>query len=403
MTVMNDVIHDGRVMKEARTLNQAGYTVTVVGLGKEQEDYKIDGIRIILAKESGVWGKILSRRHSLKSMSAKNLQKCKDTNPYKRKLYTYIKGICLLLISLSGERRILREIKRKKIDMEWIHCHDLNTLFVGVTLKCNNRTCKLVYDSHELWTEMSGINFIVKNYYQKKEKKYIKSADVVITVSPSIANILQSRYTLPVKPILVRNFPEQNARSMSLAKNLNTDKLKVIYVGYYLKGRGIEYVIEQIPKVDKCYEFYFRIEGNEQDINLLKQQILRLGVENRVRLLPFVPAEQLINEIRKYDIGILPYINTSLNNKYCLPNKLFQYLEAGIAVLSNDLPDVSALLKEYSFGLNYEMNDEKSFANVLNGEMKKNLYHFKENAKKGVKGSLNWECEKHKLLDVYGD
>ena len=401
MTVMNDVIHDGRVMKEARTLNQADYTVTVVGLGKERKDYEVDGIRIILAKESGVWGRVLSRRRSLKSISGENSQKDKATNSFKQKLYMYIKGISLLLISLSGERRILREIKRKKINVERIHCHDLNTLFVGVTLKRKKRAYKLVYDSHELWTEMSGINFIVKKYYQKKEKKYIKYANTVITVSPSIAKILQTRYDLPVQPTLVRNLPEYSA-SVQMEKNSRIDHIiKIIYVGFYLRGRGIEYVIQQIPQVDPCYKFYFRMEGNPEDINNLKKQVIQLGIEDRVKILPFVPQEELVAEISNYDIGLLPYINVSLNNKFCLPNKLFQYIEAGTAILANDLPDVASLLKENECGLCYDMDSRRSLSYVLNHEMKDQVKKFKVNTGTASKETLNWDSEKNKLLEVW--
>lgn len=401
MTVMNDVIHDGRVMKEARTLNRAGYTITVVGLGKEQEDYEVNGIRIILAKENGVWGKILSRRHSLRSMSKENLQKVKNTNSFKRKLYMYIKGICLLLISLSGERTILREIKRKKLNIDGIHCHDLNTLFVGVTLKRKNRVHKLVYDSHELWTEMSGINFIVKRYYQKKEKKYIKYADAVITVSPSIAEILRTRYALLARPILIRNLPEYTT-SIQVKNNDRMDNIiKIIYVGFYLRGRGIEYVMQQIPQVDPCYKFYFRIEGDSEEINNLKKQIIQLEIEDRVKILPFVPQEEVVSEISNYDIGLLPYINVSLNNKFCLPNKLFQYIEAGTAILANDLPDVATLLKENNCGLCYNMNTIRSLSYVLNHEMKDQVKKFKVNTGIASKETLNWSNEKNKLLEVW--
>lgn len=401
MTVMNDVIHDGRVMKEARALKQAGYKVTIIGLGKEQTDYELEGIRIILAKECTICRKILNQKHNQKFVPRENRQKAEETRLLKYKLYTYVKGIFILLISLSGERRILKEIKRKKLDMIGIHCHDLNTLYVGVELKRKNKIYKLIYDSHELWTEMSGINIIVKKYYQKKERKYIKYVDSIITVSPSIAEILKTRYALPIKPILVRNLPE-NSVDIQIKKNaIYKNMIKIIYIGFYLKGRGIEYVINQIPQVMSCYKFYFRIEGNAEDINNLKKLIIQLKIEDRVEILPFVSQTELIFEISNYDIGLLPYTNTSLNNKFCLPNKLFEYIQAGTAILANDLPDVADILENYKLGLCYDMDSDRSLSYVLNHKMRTQVENFKTNSRTVSKETLNWKNEKQKLLDVW--
>lgn len=403
MTVMNDVIHDGRVMREAKTLEAEGYNVTVVGIGKMKQEVEEDNVRILLAKENPLWGKILQQRKSVSTLAAKKSEVKKSlTNRILGDIYIYIKGLCLLYINLSGANRILKKIERKKMNVDGVHCHDLNTLSVGVKLKQKGKISKLVYDSHELWTEMSGINPIVKKYYQKKEKRFIKYADKVITVSPSIARILQTRYHLLEKPTLVRNVPEYSVRVKEQKKHDNNDMIiKIIYVGFYLKGRGIEYVLQQIPKVDPCYEFYFRMEGNLQEIEELKRQFIEKEIEDKVKILPFVPQDKLIDEISNYDIGILPYINVSLNNKYCLPNKLFQYIEAGTAILANDLPDVGALLERYNCGLCYETNSERSLSYVLNNEMKDCVKQYKRNAETIARDALNWNIEKSKLLEVW--
>ena len=289
--------------------------------------------------------------------------------------------------------------------MDAIHCHDLNTLYVGVFLKRKQKTDLLVYDSHELWTEMSGINSLVKKIYQKKEKIYLSWVDKVITVSPSISTVLKNRYCLEEAPIVIRNLPENSSFRGEYRKkksNLEVNSpIKIIYVGYYLQGRGIEHVLREIPKTKECFQFYFRMEGNKNELERLDDIIKEMGIQTRVHILPFVPSDKLLQEIKKYDIGLLPYDNVSLNNQYCLPNKLFQYLEAQIAVVSNNLPDVKMILKKYKCGVCYDMNTTNDLANVLNKYMLQNVEVYKSNAKKAIKCELNWEQEKRELLKIY--
>jgi glycosyltransferase involved in cell wall biosynthesis len=88
--------------------------------------------------------------------------------------------------------------------------------------------------------------------------------------------------------------------------------------------------------------------------------------ETKIVLAPAVTEDELISEAAKADIGIIPYEATSINNLYCCPNKLSQYLQAGLPILSNDLPFISNILDESAAGIKFDINEYETFALAVN-------------------------------------
>jgi len=405
MTVSNDVKNDIRVIREAKTLSEAGHEVFIFGNSKNGGTIKFeDGIEIINSKYPLVKKCLLSLKSKMdKYNNDETNNSLNNKQSLKQKIKELLKGLILVSSIEQTQTQILKKIKSTKIVFDSVHCHDLDTLRVGIEYK-KTFGSKLIYDSHELWTEMSGINYFVKNRYSKIEKEYFQSIDHVITVSPSIIEEFKKRYNSEIPTTLVRNMPlkSKNANEIILTEP-NDNEIKIVYSGFYIKGRGIEFILDSAVKFPDNIKMYLLVQNDPNVIQELKDKVCKLKLEGRVFIKGFVPQEEVIKELSKYDIGILPYLPVSLNNLYCLPNKLFQYLSAGICVVSNNLPDVKDILMTHNCGLTYD--ETTNLVNVLYdlSENPSKLYKYKKNAKNIIENTLNWDEEKEQLINLYGN
>ena len=181
MIVQNDFVNDSRIIKEASALGKRGFEVNVLALYnnglKEVEDFQF----------------FLVRR--MKLVTRSKLGKNKFGQAFK---FWEFKGKCV--------REAL------KFQPDFVHCHDVYTLPIGekIVKELGKENTKLIYDSHELWSQASNNLTMPKPllYIQNSiEKRVIKKCNSIITVSPSIVRYLKDTYNLSKNPILIRNIP----------------------------------------------------------------------------------------------------------------------------------------------------------------------------------------------------
>lgn len=407
MTVSNNVINDVRVIKEANALIKLGHQVTIFGVDETNNKFNIYNIKVINSKSTLVKKLIQQIKKNKKiydnSSENKNLNKVKYSSNQKFKLILLkdlIKYFGIRAIIKGSCKRIYKSIVKSNIKFDAIHCHDLDTLEVGIKLK-KHTNCKLIYDSHELWTEMSGINKYIKKEYSNKEMKYMNTIDCLITVSPSIIAEIKKRYHYTGNTLLLRNIPEYDAVNTEL--QTSDDKIKLLYIGYYLNGRGIEFLLDCAKDFPANTYLTLIIQNDNAIFNKLKNIIKDSNIEDKIEIKAFVPQSELINEISKYDIGILPYLPISLNNLFCLPNKLFQYMYGGVCIVSNKLPDVKYVLNKYLCGETYESKED--FINIIEklSFNKELLMKYKINSLNAIKNELTWKNEVNQLIKIYGE
>ncbi|OPX81453.1 MAG: putative glycosyl transferase [Pelotomaculum sp. PtaB.Bin013] len=184
---------------------------------------------------------------------------------------------------------------------------------------------------------------------------------------------------------------------------IQREEIRVLYHGGYLKGRGLEELIKSVVYWDKNINLYFRGYGPIEEY--LRRQVSSLSLENRVIFLEPVPMERLIADAAFADIGIIPYKPTCLNNYYSMPNKLFEYMMAGLAVAASDLPEIRRLNEEVGFGLLFNPDSPETIAGSINNlaRDKDFLQACRGNARTWSGTAGNWETESGKLVDFYRD
>jgi glycosyltransferase involved in cell wall biosynthesis len=285
----------------------------------------------------------------------------------------------------------------RKVDA-W-HCNDYEAFVIGVLAKMTRPKLKLIYDCHELESHRNGKGAFMRFAIRTLEKLFISWTELVITVSPSIQDFYKRKYNLSFVA-LVRNLPNEmqisHSNTLREKLELKNDQLVFLYQGMLGKGRGIEVLLNAFDARDTS-EAVIVFMG----FGALKEQIEAYA--SRKENIFFVPAVSY-TEIPLYtgsaDVGVNSVEPTCLSYEYSLPNKLFEYIQSEIPVLTNPLPDCAALVNEYKVGRVIPTWSVDSINAVVNDVLKEDLSLYQSHLK-SAKKILNWEVEEQVLISAY--
>lgn len=299
-------------------------------------------------------------------------------------------------------QRSWRAIRDEPADI--YHCHDLNTLPVGY--KAKRRVAgKLVYDSHELFAELHYFPRLERWILRLLEAFLIRRADAVITVNEFAAGELSRRYRINL-PIVVRNCPPLARQDVeecnnSLRERLDLDGIVpiVIHVGIFNKSRGSETLVSAVPFMNDGVIVFLGWSNEETE---LKELVRCRGLDDRVFFAPPVAPGQVVTHISSAQVGVVLFRNFSLNHYYATPNKLWEYMNAGLPVVASNFPVLKAIVEDYHLGCTCNPEDPQDIANAINYILSdKSRYEgMKKNAMEAAK-IFNWENESVRLLEVY--
>ena len=377
LIVLNNFKNDSRVLKEAISLKDNNYEVSVVALHEEGcSEYEIiDGITVTRLK-------LYTRSWS------------KNTLIQLFKYFEFLIRASLLV---------------KKINI--IHCNDLKALPVGFLSKSFfNSRIKIVYDAHEYESEINGYSNFEKKTSYYLEKLLIKSADVVFTVSSSIASEYERIYKID-KPLLIFNAPGfKEIKNENSSKNIFRSKFSIhenqkifIYQGGLSNGRGVETILVAFDHLNneynKCNEpvpvIVFMGYGTLE--SLIKKYTIRCG---NIFFHAAVEIHEVLDHTKHADYGLLFIQNTCLSYYYCMPNKIFEYLMAEIPVIVSNLHDVKEFVHKKNVGEVAESNDVYGLLNAIKKILNKDASQFRENIL-SVKKEYNWESQEKKMIEAY--
>ena len=357
LAVTNDLLTDNRVHKIASTLLKSGAKVTLIGR------IKYDETPLTERKYKTIRFKLL----------------------FKKGFLFYKEYNFRLFIFLFFHR------------FDIVVANDLDTL-PGAFLASFIKRKKLVYDSHEYFTEAPEL--VNRNFPKKVwliiEQFILPKVKNSYSVSSSIAETYNNKYGINMK--IVRNVPYFIGNT--IVDQLKPDTKRVIlYQGSVNLGRGLEQMIDAMEFIDNAV---FRIIGAGDITNELKERIAQKGFESKIELLGRIPFEHLFEETKKADLGIALEEYMGLNYYYALPNKLFDYIQVQVPVLVSPFPEMQKIVRKYDIGTVYEHKDPQMLAKKINEifELKNRYQKWKENAKKAAV-ELCWENEEKILMGIY--
>ena len=358
VTVSNDLVTDNRVSKTCNVLIESGYNVLLVGRKRKNSI-------------------------SLKQINYRclRLNLLFDKGPF---FYAEL-NIRLFFFLLFS-----------KVDL--IFANDLDTLPAAFLAHRFKRRSKIVYDSHELFTEAPELEGrFVKKIWERIEKMIFPKLEHIITVNDSIAEIFNSKYRKSI--VVIRNVSEKFEWSELKSKKelgIPEDKELIIVQGSGLNvDRGIEEAILAMQFIDNAI---LLIVGDGDVIPNAKELVKTHQLETKVLFFGKRPYKDLMQFTRYASIGLALDKPKSLNYRFALPNKLFDYIQANTAVICSNLIEIQKIVEKYEIGISIETISPEVIAVTINGliENKGKLIAFQENCKQAAEEE-NWENEKVKL------
>ncbi len=277
--------------------------------------------------------------------------------------------------------------------------NDLDTLpanFMAARL----RRSKLVYDSHEYFTEvpeLQGRNF-VKNFWKFIEKLLVPGVDAAYTVNDSLAKMYSAKYGIDFG--VVRNVPDSSLKEedYQVPPDFREEGF-LIYQGAVNKDRGLEELIDIISEERK---FRLIIAGDGDVIEELKKTVSSQGISNFIRFTGKISPGELKTLTKNALLGLSIEKKTNLNYYYALPNKLFDYIRAGIPVLCSSFPEMRKIIDEYEVGKvvdpgNRDEIKKRILEMIDDEESRKCWINNTANASK----ELSWDIEQKRLVSIY--
>ena len=301
------------------------------------------------------------------------------------------------LFYLNFARMLCSELKKSKADIYF--AEDIYTLpFVAFYAKMKKG--KLIYNSRELYAFLGGhskkkyLSLLLKTL----ERIIIKKCNLVLTTGEMDTQFLEKMYSIS-NVVTIRNIPAYHRpeKVVDIRKELNIsdDKIILLYQGVLLKGRGIPKIFKAVSQIPNTV---LLILGDGEQRDNFKNLASSLGITNRVYFYGMVQHDELVNYTAAADIGLALIENISMSYYYALPNKLFEYIMAGLPVISCNLPQMKNIVDNYKVGVCVDAENGDEIIRAISEMIKdkNSLSQYRQNCFEAAK-ELNWQKEFDKL------
>jgi glycosyltransferase involved in cell wall biosynthesis len=300
------------------------------------------------------------------------------------------------------------KVIKSGVQYDAVWCNDLPTL-IPATKISKKLKCKLIYDSHEIYTETlnqffprkaRGIKKIIysillhvmKRHGETVEKKYIPKVDVFITVNESLLSYFSNKQVIK-RGLVIMNLPKIKDKVVNEKIDFkqkfgwSENSFISIYQGVLNEGRGLKTLLQAYVLLEESFKLVFL--GNGPIQHELMEYVQINSLEHRVKFINLVP----LNAVNKYTAGANLGINLlesyNLSKTLASPNKLFEYIHEGIPVLASYSLENIKVFNSYNIGY-LTKNNPIAIADNLNRISKQEKSTFEE-ALNLAKEYYNWE------------
>lgn len=249
-----------------------------------------------------------------------------------------------------------------------IHCHDLPTLPAAIELSRQYGSAKVIYDSHELFPFQFSDKRI-ETYWLEVERTHIGLADLIIAVNESVGAEMQRLYGVATPTTVYNSYgiigraDPLDRRQFNHHFGATGEAFTVLYQGNFVPDRNLENLVRAFASLDTNARLFLLGDGPlRTELGSIRD---REGIHN-VFFGAWVPQKDLLSFTACADLGVIPYLGGScLNTRYCTPNKLFEYIEAGIPICASDLPELRKAVTRHGNGMVSAMETPQQIADAV--------------------------------------
>lgn len=257
----------------------------------------------------------------------------------------------------------------------------------------------LVIDNHEYFTGVPELQNrdLKKNTWKTIERSIYKRCENFITVNDSLKDIFEKEYSKHFE--VIKNYPLINDSVIGV-KRFPDKTITVVYQGVLNKDRGLEESIVAFKLLPENYRLMIAGDGDIK--NELMEIVEKNALQNKVVFIGRLSPEKLISFTKEADAGISFEKDTNINYRYSLPNKLFDYMNAGIPVLVSDLPEMRKVVEENQCGSVLKQHTpEKISELILELFSDKDRYLNYCAHSLNASSKLNWESQENNIIEFF--
>ncbi|MBU8883727.1 glycosyltransferase family 4 protein [Kaistella sp. DKR-2] len=353
VSVFNNLYTDQRVEKVCRTLSQNGFEPELIGNN---------------------WG---------------GLPEMARPYPFSR---IVLKSTVLRFAYVEFQRRLYQELLRKADENTILLSNDLDTLLPNYLIS-KRLNIPLVFDSHEIFTEMPSVNGrFTQKIWRSLESFIVPKLKFMMAASESYADWFAKTYEIE-RPVVVQNFPQKTENPQNYSQ-ANSKKI-ILYQGVINPSRGLDKMIPAMKQIENA-ELWIAGDGPKKaEFSAL---IKNLNLESKVKFLGKLLPEHLREITNKADVGLSIEENNGLSYYFSMPNKVSDYIQARIPVVVSDFPEMRKVIDRFQAGEKITHHSElaEKVTTVL-----ENGKHFYKDSLNRAAGILCWENEEPKIIELF--
>jgi glycosyltransferase involved in cell wall biosynthesis len=294
---------------------------------------------------------------------------------------------------------ILRAAGEHGLGCELVANHDFYTLPLAARL-AERYGVPFTTDIHEYargqYMHRLRFRLLYRHYVHALQNEFLPRAALLTVVCKGIGELLEIEYPLPRPCLVVRNVSPYEAMPF----RGSGERIKVLYHGLICEARGLEEAIASLPLWRDEFELVLRGPGEADYLAWLGRCARKHGVEGRLSFEPSVPLTQLVATANRADIGFFASASYSPQKRFTLPNKLFEYVMAGLAICVSDLPEMRRVVTQHDLGIMFDSLQPHAIARAINAFSRESINRYKQRALEAAK-VLCWETERQPLVDAY--
>ncbi|MEU1846815.1 glycosyltransferase family 4 protein [Micromonospora sediminicola] len=296
-----------------------------------------------------------------------------------------------------------------------IHANDFRMLGIGaraaLRARAAGRNTKLVWDAHEF---VGGITGRADNPRWLPAQiaytaEYAAYPDAVVTVSDTLADLLQETHALPERPAVVLNAPmappaEADGDVPDLRALCGVDAATplLVYSGAVNPSRGCQIMVEALPELPDVHVAFVTMNpnGDNQFSEALRERAVELGVADRVHLLPYVMHWQVVPFLSGADAGVIP-IHHKPNHELALITKFLEYSHARLPIVVSDVKTMAQTARATGQGEVFTAEDLADYARAVRAVLADPERYRAAYDKPGLLEAWTWEAQARILDEVY--
>lgn len=382
MVVANAAIGDSRVIKTAQTIHKLGFKLTLIGIGGENS-------KTLMTQFPFEVIQMRNPRYIMEDMGLWNV---------KSHAVDYTKFAELFAQQIVNH-------SKEQYPFDILHTHDMIGLSVGAYIREHiDKKCFWIHDIHEYVAGLTDIAENLRGPFHKAEQELIHEPDVLTTVSEPLAAKLREAYNLSQIHVLLNaprlsDFDDNYTHDIRTSARLERRTPQICYLGNVKPIRGVDLALSAIEKLPNVHLSV--VSNSTSGLNSLAAMATDLKISQRLHTHPYVQFYNVTSYVRTATIGVHP-IRRYPNSEIALPNKLFEYMHAGLPSIVSDSAAMKAFVAQHDIGCIFESGNAESLAaeiEVCLDRMGSDLEwrdHILATSRK-----FNWEIQEETLCRIY--